>query len=153
MQRGCWTTGINWQQKWQSWRQGPAMLLSNFPGLTLAINSGVCWVCSTTTALTMGKDWVNSPLEERMVKLHVLVRGRTSAKEPLWKKPFCSSYVLTRSFFVWPNSIHAIIIHFWKGLINIEWYTPVTEQEHLHRELLQKWPFHFIFTLEYEKHF
>lgn len=31
--------------------------------------------------------------------------------------------------------------------------TPVTEQKHLHRALLQKWPFHFTFTLESEMTF
>lgn len=31
---------------WQSWCRGPGMLLSNFPGMALTINSLVCRVCA-----------------------------------------------------------------------------------------------------------
>ena len=69
------------------------------------------------------------------------------------KKPLCSSCFWTRSFSGRPHSFHANIIYFCKGLINIKMCTSVTEQEHLHRALLQKWPFHFTLTLEPEMTF
>lgn len=125
------------------------MLLSNFPGLTPAINSFVCRV-RTTASFGTGKDRGNSLPEESPVKLHVPICCGTSAKELLWKKPLCSTCFLTSSFSGCPCSFHANIIYFWKGLINIKVCTPVTEQEHLHRASLQKWPFHFTFTLESE---
>lgn len=125
------------------------MLLSNFPGLTPAINSFVCRVCATASFRT-GKDRANSSPEESPIKLSVPICRGTSAKEPLWKKPWCSSCFLTSSFSGCPCSFHANITYFWKGLINIKMCTSVTEHEHLHRALLQKWPFHFTFTLETE---
>lgn len=107
----------------------------------------------TTTSFRPGKDGAKSPPEERPVKLRVPICGGTSAEEPLWKKPLCSSCFLISSFSGRPHSFHANIIHFWKRLIDIKTCTPVTEQEHLHRALLQKWPFHFTFTLQSEMTF